>query len=70
MVGGEVGKCAGCGVLFPFRNMTVDHIIPRSKGGQDNEENLQLLCGACNSEKGDRPMEYLLAKLKERGTIN
>ena len=29
-------------------------------------ENLQLLCGACNSIKGDRTHEYLIARLKER----
>lgn len=63
LFGRQEGKCAGCGVLFPFRNMTVDHIVPKSKGGQDNEENLQLLCGACNSMKGNRDMAYLLAKL-------
>ena len=64
LYGQQEGKCAGCKVLFPFRNMTVDHIIRKSKGGQDNEENLQLLCGACNSMKGNRDMAYLLAKLQ------
>ena len=29
----------------------VDHIIPRSRGEQDNEEKLQLLCGFCNRTK-------------------
>ncbi len=47
-------KCNGCGVVFPFRNMTIDHIIPRSKDGTDNLDNLQLLCAACNSAKGNR----------------
>ena len=47
--------CAGCRVLFPLRNFTVDHIIPRSRGGTDQLENLQLPRGACNSRKGDRP---------------
>ena len=31
----------------------------------DNLDNLQLLCGACNSLKGDRDQAYLMARLKE-----
>ncbi len=49
--------------------MTVDHIIPQSKGGGDHFDNLQLLCGACNSTKGSRPQEHLIAKLKADGII-
>jgi len=30
----------------------IDHIFPRSKGGQNNQRNLQLLCLTCNSQKG------------------
>lgn len=70
LYGRQEGKCNGCKVLFPFRNMTIDHIIPRSKGGQDNDENLQLLCGACNSMKGNRDMPYLLAKLQKMEARN
>ena len=50
---------------FPFKNFTVDHIVSRKRGGTDHIDNLQLLCGHCNSVKGDRPQEYLIAKLKE-----
>ena len=46
-----------------FRNLTVDHIVPQSKGGSDHLDNLQLLCGACNSKKGGRTMEALIADL-------
>ena len=65
LFGKQEGLCAGCQILFPFRNLTVDHIVPQSRGGTDHLDNLQLLCGACNSLKGDRPQEYLLARLKE-----
>ena len=66
LFGEQEGVCRGCRNLFPFRNFTIDHVVPRSKGGSDHVDNLQLLCGACNSIKGDRPQSYLLARLKER----
>ncbi|MGI9558300.1 MAG: DNA methyltransferase [Thermodesulfobacteriota bacterium] len=67
LYGQQEGKCNGCGVLFPYRNMTVDHIIPQSKGGGGEAENLQLLCGACNSMKGNRTQEELIVRLKDAG---
>jgi site-specific DNA-methyltransferase (adenine-specific) len=60
------GCCNGCGTLFEMRNLTVDHIIPKSKGGGSYYENYQLLCGSCNSIKGNRPMEYLRVKIEKR----
>ena len=65
LFGKQEGLCGGCKVMFPFRNFTIDHVVPQSKGGTDHLDNLQLLCGACNSLKGDRPQEYLVARLKE-----
>ncbi len=66
LFGVQEGVCAGCKILFGCPNLTIDHKIPKSKGGTGHMENLQLLCGACNSIKGDRSQEYLLARLKER----
>ena len=57
-------KCNGCGNQFPITAMEIDHIFPKSRGGEDNYENFQLLCGWCNKVKGNRDMKYLNAKIK------
>ena len=69
LFGKQEGVCAGCKTAFPFRNFTIDHIVPRSKGGTDHLENLQLLCGACNSTKGSRDQAFLVAELKRSGIL-
>ncbi len=63
LYGYQGGHCNGCSEHFKPQNLTVDHIIPRSSGGTDHLDNLQLLCGYCNSVKGNRGMEYLITKL-------
>lgn len=64
LYGEQGGDCAGCNIHFEARNLEVDHIIARNKGGTDHIENLQLLCGACNRIRGNRGMEYLRVKLQ------
>ena len=61
LYGEQQGNCNLCSVHFEFRNLTIDHIVPKSKGGQDLETNLQLLCQACNSSKGARAMAEMQA---------
>lgn len=47
--------CAYCG----GRADTVDHVIPRSRGGLDSWDNLVAACGPCNFDKADRtPLEW------------
>ena len=68
LFGHQDGKCNGCLHWFPIHAMTVDHILPRAKGGTDRIENLQLLCGFCNSTKGGkRTMDELVAELRIMG---
>ena len=67
LYGQQEGRCAGCRHHFPFRNLTVDHIVAKSKGGTDHIDNLQLLCGACNSMKGTIRQAAFHAKLTKQG---
>ena len=44
--------CVYCGFGLTLKTFTVDHKIPRSKGGQNHNDNLTVSCGDCNSHKG------------------
>ncbi len=48
-------RCLRCGEQKP---LTVDHVIPISKGGPNDISNLQPLCGSCNSTKRDKTIDY------------
>ncbi len=65
--GKQEGNCAGCPHHFPCRNLRVDHVVPQARGGTDHPDNLQLLCGACNSTKGTIDQAAFAARLRARG---
>ena len=65
LFGQQEGLCGGCRGDFPFKLYEVDHVVPQSRGGTDHVDNLQLLCSSCNRIKGNRPQEYLAARLQE-----
>lgn len=48
------GKCCLCGATKKDRPLDVDHIKPRSRGGKNVYENLQVLCSKCNRSKGNK----------------
>jgi 5-methylcytosine-specific restriction endonuclease McrA len=43
--------CQYCGSR---KNLTLDHVFPKSKGGTHTWDNVVTACGSCNSRKGDR----------------
>src|ERR687898_613638 len=47
-------RCELCGVSADVRALEVDHVVPRSRGGTDDPDNLQALCYRCNATKRDR----------------
>ncbi|MBV8657408.1 MAG: HNH endonuclease [Burkholderiales bacterium] len=49
--------CGYCGEQFSRKELTRDHIVPRSKGGRDTWTNCVTACLACNHAKADKPVE-------------
>jgi 5-methylcytosine-specific restriction endonuclease McrA len=56
-------RCQYCGSR---ENLTVDHIIPRSRGGRDTWENLVTACTRCNNRKGNRTPEEAGMQLRSQ----
>lgn len=51
------GTCMYCGRSYPLRQLTRDHIVPRSRGGKDEWTNVTTACLRCNGAKGSRTPE-------------
>lgn len=46
-------QCQSCGKTTTETQLTIDHIIPLARGGQNDISNLQTLCSRCNQKKTD-----------------
>jgi 5-methylcytosine-specific restriction endonuclease McrA len=46
--------CVYCGETYEFKELTLDHVKPRSRGGQDLTTNVVCACRKCNQDKGSR----------------
>ena len=55
--------CQFCGRVLPASELTLDHVIPRSRGGHTDWDNLVACCHQCNNRKGDRMPEEAGLKL-------
>lgn len=57
--------CQYCGKRFPRSKLNIDHVIPRSRGGKTEWENVVTSCHNCNHRKGNRmPEEVHLRPMK------
>lgn len=56
-------RCAYCGKHFKRGELTIDHVIPKSKGGDNSWKNIISSCKKCNNKKGDRTLEEAGMKL-------
>jgi 5-methylcytosine-specific restriction endonuclease McrA len=50
----DMYRCQYCGNIFDLKQLTLDHVIPRSKGGLTNWENIVTCCKGCNTAKGSK----------------
>lgn len=48
----DAHQCQYCGKRPPLRELNIDHVLPRSRGGPDSWENLVTACRVCNLRKG------------------
>ena len=56
-------RCVYCGQPFDPEELTVDHVQPRVRGGDNSAGNVVTACGGCNALKGHRRLsEFLLAE--------
>jgi len=57
------GLCLYCGKTLSFSRMQIEHVVPRSKGGEHSWTNVVSTCEACNRFKDDRTPEQAGMKL-------
>lgn len=59
-------ECQYCSKKLNKKRFTVDHVVPKSKGGRTSWENLVACCHKCNTYKGDKsPQEVGLTLRRE-----
>jgi 5-methylcytosine-specific restriction endonuclease McrA len=56
-------QCQYCGRCFPTHQLSIDHVVPRSRGGMTSWENAVCSCVRCNTAKGGRTPQEAKMKL-------
>lgn len=58
--------CQYCTTVFTPQELTLDHVIPRARGGDSSWDNLVACCKRCNNRKGDKMPEEVGMRLLKR----
>ncbi|KAF0249809.1 MAG: HNH endonuclease [bacterium] len=58
--------CQYCQVVFPPQELTLDHVIPKARGGDSSWDNLVACCRRCNNRKGNKSPEEANMRLLKR----
>lgn len=62
----DLNMCQYCGETPGRRELTVDHVIPRSRGGGHNWQNLVTACKHCNQKKGSQTPDEAMMQLRRK----
>lgn len=60
-------ECVWCGRAPWRRDLTLEHVVPRSRGGHMTPENALLACRSCNRRRGSRPVDAYVRDLLREG---
>lgn len=62
----DENRCQYCAKIFPESELTLDHIMPKSRGGNNSWKNLVAACKKCNQKKGAKtPHEANMHPIRE-----
>ena len=59
--------CVWCGRQLWRRDLTREHVVPRSRGGHMTAENALVACRPCNKRRGSRPVDAYVRELLREG---
>lgn len=60
------GRCVYCGLQVSLATMTLDHVLPASRGGPGAKWNLVTSCQPCNQQKADKNLKDLAGFFRRR----
>lgn len=62
----DEGRCQYCLTDIGISDFTIDHVVPKTRGGKSTWENVVVSCYSCNQEKGEKPLQECRLKLHKQ----